>query len=247
MGSVTTTSHPQSEYWSMRLRLLLEDVGPAGVVLGDGAAHLRHGVPGVDGAQDGQERSAGVPQQPVGVSSVNGVDVDPVDWTRRPEPGDLGEHAVCAGGRMEAPGGYQLPLVGDVAVVAVAVLVVRFPAEDQALPGGPGHDVVLGAAVGAVTVRRLQHQPVLHPVVRAFAGEMARVVEVSEPVDGESNGARFVCVITGRLVDDDDVQVGLVVPAAPGRGTRRGWRNRRGARPLGPGRGRWRLGRDLRS
>ena len=55
-------------------------------------------------------------------------------------------------------------------------------------------------------------------MVRAFAGEMARVVEVSEPVDGESNGARFVCVITGRLVDDDDVQVGLVVPAAQGAG-----------------------------
>ena len=37
------------------VKVALEDVAPAGVVLGDGLCHLCHGVPGVDGAQDGLE------------------------------------------------------------------------------------------------------------------------------------------------------------------------------------------------
>ena len=55
-------------------------------------------------------------------------------------------------------------------------------------------------------------------MVRAFVGEIAWVVELSELVDGESNEARLLCVITGRLVDDDDVEVGLVVPTTQGAG-----------------------------
>ena len=78
------------------------------------------------------DRSAapGFPEESVGVSSVNGVHVVPVDWMRGPEPGDVGQHAVCTGRAAEPLPGHQLPLVGDVAVVAVAVLVARFLAED---------------------------------------------------------------------------------------------------------------------
>ena len=195
-----------------------EDVGPAGVALGDGLGYLRHGVPGVDGAEDGQERSSGVPEESVGVSSVNGVDVDPVDWTRGPEPGDLGQHAVFAGRLSQALGGDQLPLVGDVSIVAVAVLRSWFLAEDQALAGRLGNGVVQGAAVGVVVLGCQQHQSVPHLVVGDLVFEIARVVELSERVDGEANGGGFLYVVTGCLVDDDDVEVGLVVPAAQGAG-----------------------------
>ena len=78
--------------------------------------------------------------------------------------------------------------------------------------------MILGAAAGAVILRCLDNQPIHHPVVRAFVGEIAWIVELSELVDGQSNEARLLCVITGRLVDDDDVEVGLVAPAAQGAG-----------------------------
>ena len=94
----------------------------------------------------------------------------------------------------------------------------RFSAEDAAFPGGPGHDVVQGAAVGAVILRRLQHQSVHHPMVRAFVIQIARVVELPEPVHGMANDGTFLSFITGSLVDDDDVEVGLLVPATPGPG-----------------------------
>ena len=107
-----------------------EIVAPAGVVLDDGPGHLRDGVPGVDGAQDVQERSSRAPEESVGVSSVNGVHVEPVDGIRGPEPWDVGQHAVFTGRLAQALGGDQFPFVGGVAVVAVAVLVARLLAED---------------------------------------------------------------------------------------------------------------------
>ena len=114
--------------------------------------------------------------------------------------------------------GHQLPFVGDVAVVAVAMFRPRFSAEDEALPGIPGHDVVQGEAVGAVILRRLHNQSVHHPAVWAFVVQMARVVELPEPVHGMANGGTFLSLITGPLVDDDDVEVGLLVPPTSGPG-----------------------------
>ena len=116
---------------------------------------------------------------------------------------------------MRAFGRDQLPFVGNVAVVAVEVFGAWFLAEDETLPGGMGHDVVLGASVGEVTLRCLHHQSVHHLVVRAFVVEVARVVELFEPVGGEVDDAWLLCVIAGCLVDGDYVEVGLVVPVAP--------------------------------
>ena len=100
--------------------------------------------------------------------------------------------------------------------MAVAVLRPRFSAEDAAFPGGPCHDVVQGAAVCAVILLCLQHQSVHHPVVRAFVVQITRVVELPEPVHGMANDGTFLSLITGSLVDDDDVEIGLLVPATPG-------------------------------
>ena len=136
--------------------------------------------------------------------------------------------------------GHQLPFVGNVAVVAVAVLRPRLFAEDEALPGGPANDVLLGAAVGAVILRRLHHQP----VVRAFVLQAARVVELTEPVHGGANDAPFLSLSTDPLVDYDDVEIGLLVPSTPGPGAEDDGAIH-GVRCLlpGPGRGRWRSGR----
>ena len=55
-------------------------------------------------------------------------------------------------------------------------------------------------------------------MVRVFVVQMARVVELPEPAHGMANDGTFLSFITGPLVDDDDVEVGLLVPATPGPG-----------------------------
>ena len=124
---------------------------PAGVVLGDGSGHLRDRVPGVDCAQDGQERRSRVPQQLMGVASLAGVDVDGVPASRRVALGVPGKavsqtlDAVMDPGRpLEALQRDQLPLVGDVAIVAKAACGAGVPGEDEAFTGGPGDDVGSG-------------------------------------------------------------------------------------------------------
>ena len=72
------------------VQVTAEDVAPAGVVYGDGGGRLRHRVPGVDDAQDGQQRRARVPQQCVGISPLVRVDVAAV--------GGLGRVALVISG-----------------------------------------------------------------------------------------------------------------------------------------------------
>ena len=69
-------------------------------------------------------------------------------------PGEVGSqcpYAIMHSGRApKALQGNQLPLGGCVAVVAVADLGAGIPGEYATLPGGPGDDVVQGAASGDV-------------------------------------------------------------------------------------------------
>ena len=55
-------------------------------------------------------------------------------------------------------------------------------------------------------------------MVRVFVVQIARIVELPEPVHGVANDAPLLSLITDALVDDDDVQIGLLVPATPGPG-----------------------------
>ena len=87
------------------------------------------------------------------------------------------------------------------------------PGEDAALPGGPGDDVVQGAAAGVVIPRSLDHQPVGHPVMRALVLAVARVVALPDLGHDSYQGLPAVIVV-GSVMDDDHVEIGLLVPAA---------------------------------
>ena len=114
--------------------------------------------------------------------------------------------------------GHQLPLVGDVSVVAEVKRILRIPGEDAALPGGAGHEVVQGVLASGVVLRRLDHLSVHHPVKRAVVITVARVVAFPEPPQGVDYGRPASILTTGVPVDDDHIQVGLLVPAAAGPG-----------------------------
>ena len=122
------------------------------------------------------------------------------------------------GGALEALQRHQLPLVGYVVVVAKTVCRAGVPGEDAALPGGPGDDVVQGAAIGDVLRRRLDHLPVFHPVVGACVIPVTRIVAPFELDKGLSHGLPAVILVVGSGVDDDQVQVGLLVPDTGGPG-----------------------------
>ena len=117
-------------------------------------------VPGVDHAQDGQERRSRVPQQLMGFPPLVGVEAEGLAAIRLislgvPTGVTPHEHNVLkdVDRAVEALQGHQFPLIGDVAVVAKTVRGVGLPGEDAALPSGSGHDVVDGAAVGGVIIQ----------------------------------------------------------------------------------------------
>ena len=77
--------------------------------------------------------------------------------------------------------------------------------------------MVQGAAAGVVILRRLDHQPVRHSVMGTVVIAVARVVAFPEPGQGLSQDLPAV-ILGGGGMDDDQVQIGLLIPAAGGPG-----------------------------
>ena len=94
------------------------------------------------------------------------------------------------------------------------------PGEYAALPGGPGDDVVPGAAASVVMLRRLDHQPVRHAVMRTVVLDVARVVSLPELAQNPSEDLPAVIRVAGSGMDDDHVEIGLLIPAAGGPGAK---------------------------
>ena len=90
-------------------------MAPAGVVPGDGGGHLRHRVPGVDHAQDGQEGRSRVSEQPVSVSPRRPGRNGAGEGAVAPHQVQAGQAAVRLSRLPQAFFGYQLPLVADLA------------------------------------------------------------------------------------------------------------------------------------
>ena len=80
------------------------------------------------------------------------------------------------------------------------------------------HDVVPGAAAGVVMLRHLDHQPVRHSVMGTVVITVARVVALPELDQGPSQGLPAIILFVGSGMDDDQVEIGLLVPAAGGPG-----------------------------
>ena len=102
--------------------------------------------------------------------------------------------------------------------MAEGVRVPGIPGEDTPLPSSSGDDVVQGAAAGVVILRGLEHQPVQHPVMGAVVLDMARVVSLPEIGQVPSESLPAVIVVVSSGMDDDQVEIGLLVPAAGGPG-----------------------------
>ena len=69
-----------------------------------------------------------------------------------------------------------------------------------------------------VMLQRLDHQPVRHAVMGAVVLIVARVVALPELGQGPSEDLPAVIRVVGSGMDDDQVEIGLLVPAAGGPG-----------------------------
>ena len=102
--------------------------------------------------------------------------------------------------------------------MAEAVRVPGISGEDAAFPGSAGDDVVQGAAPGEVLRRCLDHLSIHHSMMEAVVVTVSWVVAFPELPENVDNNFALRFPVIGA-VDDDYVEVGLLVPAASGRGT----------------------------
>ena len=80
--------------------------------------------------------------------------------------------------------------------------------------------MVQRTATGDVLRRRLDHLAVLHPVVGTLVFAIAWVVVLLELGQDSPDSFPAVIIVTGGGMDDDQIQVGLLVPAAGGPGAK---------------------------
>ena len=89
--------------------------------------------------------------------------------------------------------------------MAIGVFGAGIPGEDASLPGGPGDDVVQGAAAGVVVLRGLDHHPVHHPMMGTVVVTIARVVALFELSQGLAESLPAVVLLIGGGMDDDHI------------------------------------------